>query len=163
MSKRRTFGQLSKRAQDRALRIGDGYGLSRKQVIDRYNRGTFNPYSRTRPQLRVPSELRRFTPSDTGITDWRAAALANIRYHLSDYWKFNNFTVTENVDEHASPELLKIIALASEGELIEFALVQEEDIDSLELPHGLTKADIGYYVHGKKSGKPEWVNIFWYH
>jgi hypothetical protein len=162
MAKRRTFGQLSKRAQERALRAGREYGLERKQVRDRYNRGTFNPLS-SRPQLRVPTELRRFTPPDTGVTDWREAALANVRYHLSDYWKFNNHTITENVDEHASPELLKIIALASEGELIEFALVQEEDSDSLSLPHGLTKADIGYYVHGKKSGKPEWVNIFWYH
>jgi hypothetical protein len=163
MSKRRTFGQLTKRAQDRALRAGKRYGLEHKQVVDRYNRGTFNPFSRTRPQLRVPTELRRFTPPDTGVTDWREAAIANMKYHLSDYFKFNRFTILENIDAHAPQEILKIIALASEGELIEFALVQEEDADSLSLPHGLTKADIGYFVQGKKSGKPEWVNLFWYH
>lgn len=154
MAKRRTFGQLTKRSQERALRAGDEYGLTRKQVRDRYNRGTFNPFSRTRPQLRVPTELREFTP--TGETDWKAAALANLRYHLSDYFKYEDYAVLEAVDR-ASEDVLKAMALMSEGELIALAHVQDESEFLPNLPRGLTTADIGYYKNH------EWHNIFWYH
>lgn len=156
MSKRRTFGQLSKNAQDRVLRAGREYGLDRKQIRDRYNRGTFNPLAR-RERLRVPTEFREFTPPSTGETDWKAAAIANIRYHLSDYYKYNDSTMLIAVERLASEDVLKAMALLTEDELISLAHVQSQYEFLPNLPHGLTTADIGYYKNH------EWHNIFWYH
>lgn len=157
MAKRRTFGQLSKSSRERAVRAGEVYGLSRKQVRDRYNRGSFNPFARTRPELRVPQEVRQYQSPASGEIDWKEAALANVRYHLSDYFKYEDFSVVEQVYEHASPEALKAMALMSEDELISLAHVQDQSEFLPNLPRGLTTKDIGYYKNH------EWHNIFWYH
>lgn len=157
MAKRRTFGQLAKSSRERAVRAGETYGLSRKQVRDRYNRGTFNPFARTRPQLRIPVEVREYRSPTTGEIDWREAALANIQYHLGDYYKYDRGVVQEQIYDHASEDALKAIAMMTEDEIISLAHVQSQYEFLPNLPRGLTTADIGYYKNH------EWHNIFWYH
>lgn len=139
------------------MRAGEVYGLSRKQVRDRYNRGTFNPFARTRPELRIPKEIRNYTEPTTGEVDWREAALANVRYYLSDYFKYNDQNVVSAIYDYASPEALRAMAMMSEDELISLAHVQDESEFLPDLPRGLTTRDIGYYRNH------EWHNIFWYH
>ena len=47
-ARKRRFGDLSKEARDRAARIGrERFDLNRRQVRERYNRGTYNPYERS--------------------------------------------------------------------------------------------------------------------
>jgi hypothetical protein len=105
----------------------------------------------------MPVEVRQYVSPTSGEVDWQAAALANMRYHLSDYFKYNDFEVLENVTEHASLDTCKAIAQMSEGEMISLAHVQDQSEFLPNLPRGLTTADIGYYKNH------EWHNIFWYH
>ncbi len=146
---------------------GERYNLTRKQVRDRYNRGTFNPFARARPELRVPREFRPHELT-SGDVDWREAALANVRRHLSDYFKYNDHNVVSNVYTYSSHTLqqvidkaslkaLQVMAAASEDELISIAHVQNEAEVIENLPRKLTIKDIGYKRRG------EWGNVFWYH
>lgn len=156
---RRQFGDLSKSARDRAARAGREYGLNRRQVRERYNRGTFNPLARKDSPLRVPAELRReavITESGEISVDWEALALTNMQNRLGDYFKWNMFAVVENIS-HSTPAVLYAMAMATEDELMQFAFVQSPDEDA-QLPYGLTPRDIFYQDDNGK-----WINPFWYH
>jgi hypothetical protein len=158
------WGDLSKERRDRAARAGKRYGLSRDAVRGRYNRGTYNPLSKD-PVKNKPREVRRYIGGG-GQVDWRRAALDTIRYHLSDYYKFNDQAViyyTQNM----TLRMAEFVATASEDELIRFASIQpieNEDGDKVAppigdwgLPPGFTDTDVQVYVNG------EWHNPFWYH
>lgn len=166
MARARRFGKLSRASRERAARAGAEYGLTRRQVRERYNRGTFNPFARSNPDLRVPREFRNQPRTGGGGIDWSDAALANMERHLGMYVKYNDFNViarAEDVYPHKSQQVLRVIAQASENELLSWASVQDvngapPDIDAFpNLPAGLTVDDVGYYTNGK------WNNIFWYH
>lgn len=165
MAKRKQWGDLSKDARDRAASIAERrFGLTRRQVRERYNRGSYNPFARGDPLQRVPAEFRgqavEVAPGQIGV-DWSALALQNMTRHLGDFYKWSEDSVVENLS-HASDELLRVIATATTDEIMEFAFIQNPE-ERYALPRGLSVDEIGYYVIGKKSGKPEWVNIFWYH
>ncbi len=168
----RRWGDLSKSAQERAARIADQrYGLTREQVRRRYNRGTFNPFARGDPLLRIPAEFRHeavYNEQDELVVDWGALAKQNMarvfgpsgRY--GERIKWNEHTVERNID-HAGESVLRLMAQASESELEELAFIQNPS-ESVALPGELKMKDIGYYVGSKKNpGEREWINIFWYH
>lgn len=159
MAARKQWGDLSKRSRDRAARIAkQRFGLERDQVRRRYNRGTYNPYARGDPLKRVPAEFRsqavEVAPGQVEI-DWPALALQNMHRYLGDYYKWSEDSVVEHLS-HASTEVLRVMATASEDEIMEFAFIQNPE-DRFVLPRGLSVEDIGYYRNG------EWHNIFWYH
>jgi hypothetical protein len=165
MAKNRKFGDLSKDARDRAARIGKrDYGLDRRAVRERYNRGTYNPFARGSAELRIPAEFRHeavITETGAVKVDWSALALSNMKRHLGDYFKWNQFEVVRNIS-HAPEKVQRAMAMATEDELVSIAHIQNPE-ESAELPLGLDMESIGYYVIGPKSGKQEWINIFWYH
>lgn len=155
----RQFGELSKTARDRAARSGREYGLTRKQVRERYNRGTYNPFARAEPAQRIPREFRdqAVIIGDRITVDWQEAALANMRRQLGTYFKFNDDAVVYNVYTQANQDVLKVMAMASEDELTAYARIQDDHGLPPQLPAGLSPESIGYYTNGK------WNNIFWYH
>jgi hypothetical protein len=168
----RRWGDLSKSAQERALRIAkDRYDLTENQVRKRYNRGTYNPYARSDPLLRIPLEFRHeplYTEQGELTVDWGALAKQNMtrvfgpasRY--GERIKWNEFQVEKNIDR-ASEKVLRLMAQASESELEEIAFIQNPS-ENVALPGTLKMEDIGYYVGSKKKpGEREWINIFWYH
>jgi hypothetical protein len=169
MAKRaRHFSDLSKAAQERALRIGyERYDLSREQVRRRYNAGTWNPYARGNPRLRIPTEFRKELDPDTFEPDWEELAKRNMTRAFGpgaptgERYKWNEFQVETSL-AYASDKVLRVMASATVGELEELAFVQSPS-ESVALPRGLNMEDIGYYITGPKSGVPEWINIFWYH
>lgn len=165
MPKNRKWGDLSKAARDRAARIADrDYDLTRNAVAKRYNRGTYNPLARD-PIKRLPRELRRHADPVTGEVSWQDLAAQNIYRHLSEYAKYNDHAVIHFTSQ-ANDKTAKIIALATEDELLQYAspqAVRQADgtfkpppIEQWGLP-GVTIEDVSVYVGG------EWNNVFWYH
>lgn len=163
MPSRRTWGSLTKANRDKITAQAErDYGLSRKQVRDRYNRGTFSPFARD-PLKRVPTEFRRQairTPTGQVTVDWPAAARANMRAQLGDYYKWNDKEVARNLS-HANETVLRAISMATEDDLVSIAHIQNP-LEAVDLPFGLSITDIGYFTEGK-DGRMEWINIFWYH
>jgi|SRR5215831_10531573 len=157
MAKRkRQWHDLSERARKRAELAGRGYGLTRKQTRERYNRGTYNPLASKGSNLRVPRNFREF--AEGGVVDWKTAAYDNVTKQIGDYFKFNEFAVLANIEEHASEMALRIMAMASEDELIAYARIQEgRNGAPPQMPPGIKPTDIGYFTNGR------WNNIFWYH
>lgn len=166
------FGSLSKESRDRAARAGSEYGLSRSQVRGRYNRGTYNPFARADPMVRVPREYRPHTEVINGkpVTDWQQAAYENYNKHVGpgspkgETFKYNRYTVAENAD-HASEAIARLMAMASESELRAWASAQPDangnppPIEAFPgLPPGIKIGDLGYRDSGGS-----WINIFWYH
>lgn len=164
MAKRR-FGDLSKQARERAARVGrERFGLNRRQVRERYNRGTYNPYSRS-PGGRVPLEFRAYRSAGSSDVDWQEAAEDNLRRTYEDYYKSNEDTIVYNA-AHMGDELARVVSTASEDDLSAWASVQPDaegnppDIETwhlLGLPDNFTLEDVSVYING------EWHNIFWYH
>lgn len=161
MARKRHFGELSKQARDRAARAGREYGLSRRQVRERYNRGTYNPFARTARE-RVPVQFRAQATA-AGEVDWHEAALDNVRRTLGDFVKYADDTVVY-LTENVSDQMARLIAMASESELLAWAKPQPDSegnpppIDSwVGLPSWVTIDDLSVYVNG------EWNNPFWYH
>lgn len=156
----RKFGKLSPAARSRAARAGQEYGLTRRQARERYNRGTWNPFARSDPSMRVPAEFRsqavRLENGQIGV-DWAALAQQNMISRMGDYFKWSEDRVVSNID-HASSQVQHVMAVATEDEIIEIAYIQSKaEAEGLQLPYGLSADDIGYYQDG------EWRNIFWYH
>jgi hypothetical protein len=169
MATRKQFGKLTKAARDRAAREGQEYGLTRRQVRERYNRGTYNPLARG--EKRIPREYRDYAERGGGGVqiDWHGAAYANYDHKLGpnspsgETYKYNRFTVADNTDR-ASDQIARIMAMATENELRTWASPQPDNDGNappLEswtgLPPGLKLNDLGYNSGGS------WANIFWYH
>lgn len=173
MATGRRFSQLSRAARDRAARIGsERYGLSRRQVRERYNRGTWNPYARGDQTLRIPREYRQYAQIDQAgeiTVDWGRAAYANMRAAFGpdntrgEREKWNDDAVDYKMRFVASDRMAQIIALASPAELEAWAEIQPTpggfpDRESWRgLPPDITMDDIGY-TRGSS-----WFSIFWYH
>jgi hypothetical protein len=177
MAKRKQFGKLSKSSRDRAARIGrEQWGLSRDQVRDRYNRGTFNPFARANPELRVPREYRRAAGvNEAGqiVVDWEQMAYLNYNDLLGpgspkgETYKYNPRTVQDNLSR-TTETVWRIIALATESELRAWASIQPDANGNgpgdpyvflgFPVAAGITMEDLGYYDRGGS-----WNNIFWYH
>jgi hypothetical protein len=161
MPRRKRWGELSKAARDRAARAGREYGLSRAAVQKRYNRGTYNPLSPD-PVKRLPRELQQVADLEGNI-DWAELAERNVLDKLSEYYKFNEDAVIANIYNYGNESLWRIMATATEDELITWASVQPVNGDTPDrsafvgLPPGLTVDDVGYFTNG------QWNNIFWYH
>lgn len=161
----RQFGSLSKAARDRAARAGAQYGLTRRQVRERYNRGTYNPFARQDPLQRIPPEFRgeaSLTPGGQIVVDWDALALTNMNAifgEASPYGeriKWNEFTVMTNI-ANMPERVVRVMAMATEDEMYEFAYVRSRD-ENVRLPYGLTAADIFW-----QDENGSWRNAFWYH
>jgi|SRR5215469_1181299 len=175
MAARKKFSQLPKAARDRAARIGkEEYGLSRRQVRERYNRGTYNPYARKDPMLRIPGEFRRHVIEEPGgqiVVDWRTLAYNNMRNmfgpgnDIGERHKWNDDVVYNTAHYVMSDRAAQLVALATKSELEAWAGVQPflngppaDGSDAFPgLPADITMDDIGYYRDG------DWYNIFWYH
>lgn len=161
MPKRKRFGDLSKAARDRAERAGRVHGLSRAAVRARYNRGTYNPLS-TDPLKRLPAELRPHA-DETGQVDWARLAERNVIAKLGDYVKFNEDAVVDNIYTHGNERVWRVMAMATEDELITWASVQPVNGQSPNIAAfsglfgGLSIEDVCFYTNGG------WNNIFWYH
>lgn len=158
----RKFGNLSEAAKHRAVVAGQRYGLSKRAVAERYNRGTYNPFARGDPLQRVPKEWRRFAnrfeDGSVGV-DWAEAAQANMLSLYGDYFKWSEDRVVSNID-HASEATQRAMAMATADEIMQIALIQTEaEAIALQgqLPFDLKAKDFGYTRNG------EWRNIFWYH
>jgi hypothetical protein len=177
MAARRKFSQLPKAARDRAARIGDErYGLTRRQVRERYNRGTYNPFARgSNAELRIPREFRNYaqeTPGGQLEVNWRDAAYANMYDSFGpgsrqgERHKWNNDTVYYHTQVQMSERMAQVIALASKSELEAWAAVQPflggEPPDATDafpgLPPDITMDDIGWH-----DANGNWHSIFWYH
>ncbi len=178
MPKNRKWGSLTKEARDRGARAGREYGLSRNAVAKRYNRGTYNPLARD-PVKRLPREYRHaVTPAPTGTpepppgraptspVDWQTLAAENITRQLGEFAKYNDDAIVFYT-EHMSAEVARIVALASQDELLAYAApqpVKDKDgnfvappIELWGLPPNFTIKDVSVHING------EWHNIFWYH
>ena len=175
MAKR--FGDLPKKSRERAALIGrTQWGLTREQVRGRYNRGTYNPFARGNPELRVPREYRSaagVTESGQIVIDWEQLAYQNYNDKLGpgspkgETYKYNRFTVADNLSR-TSETVLHIIAMASEDDLRAWASVQpdangngpdsQDAFLGFPAAAGVTLEDLGYH---DDSGN--WINIFWYH
>lgn len=161
MPKRKRFGDLTKAARERAYRAGKVHGLSREAIRKRYNRGTYNPLS-TDPLKRLPAELRPHA-DEAGNVDWADLAERNMISKLRDYYTFNEDVAVANIHEYGNERVWKVMAMATEDELVTWASVQDVDGRAPDreafagLPGGLNVGDVGYYTNGK------WNNIFWYH
>jgi hypothetical protein len=159
--RKRKFGELSKSARDRAARAGSRFGLTRRQVRERYNRGTYSPFA-NEPSRRVPTQYRPYASAGTSDVDWQEAALDNMRKTFEDYFKFNDDAVVYYTS-NMSDEVARLVAMASEDELLQWASMQPDGegnpppIENWGLPPGITLDDVSAYVDG------QWNNIFWYH
>lgn len=168
MARRKKFGELTPRAKARAYAAGGKFQLSKQQVARRYNAGTYNPFARRDPMMRVPAELRDkpLQISETGqiTVNWLAAAESNMLSLLADPGgvKFNEATILENV-ARASEKVQRVMALATVSELTELASIQKPEDAPDDMPFDLTGAEIFYVKISQKTGKHEWYNIFWYH
>jgi hypothetical protein len=162
---RQSYGKLSKRSQERLNREARRLRITEESAHQRYNRGTWNPFARKDLTMRIPVEYRRepiITPSGEVTVDWYALANAKMESVYGDYIKWNEHAVAEYLS-HASEDLLHAIVQATPEELDMLAHVQKPD-EGGTLPFGLTAADIGYFEQGKdRTGRLEWINIFWYH
>jgi hypothetical protein len=166
MAARKKFGELTARAKARAYAAGGRFDLSKRAVAARYNAGTYNPFARKDPLMRLPAEYRSepvITEAGTYTVDWRALAVTNITYHLQDNsgGKFNPGRVRENV-ARAPEKIQRIMARASMHELSELAHIQNPTFTG-EIPFNLDAWQIGYITISQKTGEHEWHNLFWYH
>lgn len=158
-SRQRQWHNLSRAARDRAAReAAKDYGLSRRQARERYNRGTYSPFSRN-PVKRIPQNAPRY-PVTAG-KDLKAAAIANMDKKLGDYFGYNRFTVLEAIEHHASQEALARLAGASEDELTTWAQAQTayrmgRKGSGQKTPHWLRTL-------GWTDERGKWHNVFWYH
>lgn len=149
---RKQWHQLSRAARDRAARqAAQDYGLNRRQARERYNRGTYSPFSRD-PVKRVPKNAPRY-PITAG-RDLKEAAVKNMDRKLGDYFSYNRFNVLDAIQHHASQEALAHMAGASEDELTTWASAQTRRGKST--PFWLR--NLGWYGSDGK-----WHNVFWYH
>lgn len=166
MARRKKFSELSPRAKARAYAAGDRFDLTKPQVARRYNAGTYNPFARKDPLMRLPAEYRSgepiITPEGRVDVDWRALARQNISRHFEDRGgKYSPERVRENV-ARAPEKIQRIMARATSDELIELAHVQNP-LFTGELPFNMDAWDIGYITISQKTGEHEWHNFFWYH
>lgn len=162
-SRKRSFGQLSKAARERAARAGRDYGLSRRQTRERYNRGTFTPFARD-PERRVPVQFRHFASAGSADVDWQEAALDNMRATLSDYFKYNDDAVVFYTS-HMSDDVARLVATASEDEILGWASVQPDaegnfPDDPESWPGVPAGFDVSQFIVRVND---EYHNIFWYH
>jgi hypothetical protein len=149
---RKQWGQLSRAARERAAReAAKDYGLSRRQARERYNRGTYRPFSRD-PVKRIPESAPRY-PVSVG-RDLKEAAIKNMDTKLGDYFSYNRFTILDAIEHHASTEALQRLAGASEDELTTWAAAQTRR--SKNTPQWLRTL-------GWTDDRGKWHNIFWYH
>lgn len=176
---RKSWGELSPRSRDRAARqAAEQYGLTRRQARERYNRGTYSPFS-TDPEKRVPESVRK-TPgkyprfmATVDESQLRQEAYDHVRHALTggmDTFGYNDSVVRVNIlgvrkengtviPPHASLDVVLKMRNASESQLGEWAKYQP----------GKSKS-------GPKSGTPAWIrnagwhdsqgrwhSVFWYH
>lgn len=148
---RKQWHELTLKSRDRAAReAATKYGLSRRQTRERYNRGTYRPFTRE-PLKRIPEHAPRY-PVALG-KDLKEAAIKNFDQKLGDRFKYNRFTVLDAIQHHSSAEALIRMAGASEDELITWASAQRKGKPTPSWLKSLGWND----EHGK------WHNVFWYH
>lgn len=154
MARRKQFGDLTRRSQDRIAREGSRFGLTRRQARERYNRGTFNPLSRN-IEKRVPQRAPYY-PVSIG-QELREAAWKNFRAKMGDRFRYNDDAVREAIYQHGSEDALRRMANASEDELETWAESQKRSsYKGKHTPEWLR--DLGW-----RSDDGKWHNIFWYH
>ena len=160
---RKSWGDLTRKSRDRAARESmQKYGLTRRQVRDRYNRGTYNPFSPA-PVKKVPESVRKhphkypaYRDSDD-FTALRDKAFANIDASLvSLTMQYNIFNVRDMIDNHATVDTLRKMADASAEDIMSWATPQTA-AEARKLG-AVWKAEYGW-----KDDNGKWHNVFWYH
>lgn len=154
MASRKRWGQLSRATRERYARAGEAYGLTRRSVRERYNRGTMNPGSHN-PVQRVPREWRR--PPGTGgggdVINAGEAAYRNVRRLMGDYLQFDDANLREAI-RHMSTAAQLALANATEDEIAQWAKVQNaKQARGEKFP-----MDWAWY-----DSDGNWHNIWWYH
>ena len=159
MARKKQFGELSKRSQDRIAQDASRFGLTRRQARERYNRGTYNPLART-PDRRIPKKAP-FYPVSTGDV-LKDRAFKKIRSALGDRFSYNDDAVHDAVYKHASHEALVRMANASADELEAWAGYQRKFSykskagERRQTPEWLRSL-------GWVNSEGKWINVFWYH
>lgn len=160
---RHSWGQLSRASRDRATRVAaERYGLTRRQARERYNRGTFSPFSKD-PAKRVPESVRKHPQNypryqaSTDLESLRERAYRNVDSALSrETFQYSDVTVRDSVYQRASVDALLKMANASDDELMKWARAQNPSQGKKLVPGW--QSDFGWW---DSNGK--WHNIFWYH
>ena len=136
--------------------------MTAKEVQERYDAGTYDPFAREDLAMQVPEEWRahavQFESGEIGV-DWRSAALTNLSAHLSDDPEWSFYSVSDNID-YASEHVHRIMAMMTADELRAVAAIESPE-SVTDLPYGLTIEDIGY--RRGKTHRAQWINAFWYH
>jgi hypothetical protein len=154
VARRKQFGQLTSRSQDKIAQEGSRYGLTRRQSRERYNRGTFNPLART-PVHRIPQRAPYY-PVASG-QELKDRALRNMDAKLGDRLSYNREAVESAVTKHASDAALRRMAGASSDELESWAEAQRRNqYKGKQTPEWLRSL-------GWVNSKGKWINVFWYH
>lgn len=125
---RQSFGKLSQRSRDRIAAEGARFGLSRRQVRDRYNRGTYNPLS-PNPAKQRPRNAAKYPPRElagVSIERLREDALVNIERIVGDRFGFNSFNVEYALAHTEDREVLYRLIFATEAELEDWAELQPQ-------------------------------------
>jgi hypothetical protein len=118
--RRRTFAELTERGKQRAYRQGERYGLDRRQVQERYDRGTFTPLARD-PAERVPGAVRR-APELAPLDVQRQAAVEVASSLLSDEERFDPDATRDRILQITDSELLvRMIRMESLDQWLELA------------------------------------------
>jgi hypothetical protein len=135
--------------------------MTAKEVQERYDAGTYDPFASEDLLMRVPEEFRlnaiRFESGEIGV-DWRGAAFTNMDAQLGDDPEWSFYSVTDNIN-HASEHVQRAMAMMTADELRSIAAIQSP-ASVTDLPYGLKIEDIGYYRG--KTRKSQWINAFWY-
>jgi hypothetical protein len=158
MARKKQWHELTKASRDRAARqAAEQYGLTRRQARERYNRGTWSPFSRD-PVKQIPLHAPRY-PVKAG-RDLKTAAIKNMDTKLGDYIKYKRESVINAIEHHASIAALTRMAGASEDELRTWASWQRSKLNPSK-----PESDTPYWLRnlGWYNDDNEWQNIFWYH
>lgn len=157
MARKRQFGKLTEKNQEKIAQQGARYGLTRRQARERYNRGTFNPLART-PEKRIPKRAPYY-PVEVGreLKD-RAIANADRAFDYNDpFSEANRIAVVDAIEHHASERALIRMANASPDELKKWAKYQgARSYRKVRTPDWVR--DLGW-----RDDEGKWHNIFWYH
>lgn len=161
--KRKSWGELSKRSRDRAAREAAAkYGLTRRQARERYNRGTYSPFS-PNPEKRIPQSVRKHPQrypryeASADLESLRERAYQNIESALAaESFEYNPFAVLDAVNNRASVDALVKMGNATHDELLRWARAQNPAQARKAVPGW--KPDMGWWDDNGK-----WHNIFWYH
>lgn len=174
MASRKTASQrYTKGTRDRIAREGaEKYGFTRRQSMERINRGTWNPLSRNPAQrvpqsvLREPEKHPRFVESlystDRDELVRKAISAYERGFGNDPFREYDPEKVADNI-AHADDVTLIRLAGASEKELRAWARYQEKTDHTIKKTGKRIYTPSWIAEAGWTDSKGKWHNIAWYH